>query len=190
MSNAWKVITAAVALTVVIGTAAVLARRSAGMQAPTAGSSAREARAPSPTNDSHGLAQSSDKVRTRVQRIDANPSAIVVRLDIAPGWHVNANPASLGFLVPTEVTVSVSGDLLPIIVDYPPGHDSGIRLENRPIMVYGDGTIIRLNFREGADNIRRAQGPVDVATRVQACSDNGICIAPSTLHDRLPSSSR
>ena len=52
-----------------------------------------------------GLADSSDKVRLNLaeggKALIGETGEIVLTLDIEPGWHVNANPASMEFLIPT-----------------------------------------------------------------------------------------
>jgi len=59
--------------------------------------------APAPIARS-GLADSSDKVRQKIvgdsKTLTADAGEIVLALDIEPGWHVNANPASMEFLIP------------------------------------------------------------------------------------------
>lgn len=141
---------------------------------------------PSLTAGQSGLMQSASKVTTEVQYTSSsdNPE-LTVRLMIAPGWHVNANPASLKFLVPTEVEVRAENSALSFAVRYPPGEDSGIRLNGRSILVYSNGTNVRMTPHQRARALLREAGAMEITTRVQACSDRGICLAPSTLHNRL-----
>lgn len=103
-----------------------------------------------------------------------------VTLHIAEGWHVNANPASLDFLIPTEITASADNPL-PLQVDYPPGRriDSGL---GEPWAVYDDGTSIPVVLPGN-----NTDDPLNVAVRVQACHDEGRCLPPATLRERLDS---
>ena len=135
---------------------------------------------------SAGPAQSSEKVSTRVvwEAQNAKPM-LSVRLDIAQDWHVNANPASLDFLIPTQVSVGVNGKSLAFAVTYPAGKDGGIRLNGKIIHVYDNGTIIKLGPNSEALPALRKSGKITINTRIQACSNSGICLAPSTLHDQL-----
>lgn len=43
-----------------------------------------------------------------------------IRLDVAPGWHVNANPASAAFLVATTADVRSELPIEVVRIDYPP----------------------------------------------------------------------
>ena len=63
-----------------------------------------------------GLADSSDKVRLNLaeggKALIGETGEIVLTLDIEPGWHVNANPASMEFLIPTVAKSSAGGQSL------------------------------------------------------------------------------
>lgn len=127
-----------------------------------------------------GLAQSSDKVRLKVA---GDPSRalendeILVTLDMDPGWHVNANPASMEFLIPTAASAAANGEPVDIPIQYPPGRVSDITLGDTAIEVYDDGANIRVIPTEEA----KEAGVVELKVRVQACSDEGVCLAPSDL---------
>lgn len=141
-----------------------------------------------------GLAQSSDKVSFSLNRAtdsshtDSSRSGamtLAVKLQIDKGWHVNAHPASIQGLLATSVTGTAAGRTLALNPAYPPGLDSGIRLNGTAIKVYDNGTIIMLKpGGQSVDGIRDAGG-LDVQLRVQSCSDDGICLAPSTLSKHL-----
>jgi hypothetical protein len=132
-----------------------------------------------------GLAQSADKVSLTVAD-DSESSAlasdeIIVTLNIDPGWHVNANPASMEFLIPTAASTTANGQPLDIPTQYPPGRVSDITLGDTAIEVYDDGASIRLiPDEEDAARLKEA-GPLDLKVRVQACNDSGVCLAPSDL---------
>src|SRR5699024_7158050 len=93
-----------------------------------------------------GLAQSASKVDVIATQadvaMDAASQAVHIRLTIASGWHVNAHPASLDFLVPTSIQATVDGKTVPLNITWPKGHDSGIELGDTAIKVYSDGTVI------------------------------------------------
>lgn len=132
-----------------------------------------------------GLAQSSDKVRLAVAdagQADALASdEIVLTLNMDAGWHVNANPASMEFLIPTAASASADGRSLDIPVQYPPGRVSDITLGDTAIEVYDDGARIRLLPGEKDAAMLQETGELDVKVRVQACNDSGVCLAPSDL---------
>lgn len=132
-----------------------------------------------------GLADSASKVDVSAALADA-PGAdgsqkLRVRLDIAPGWHVNANPASLELLVPTTVKAKVAGDPADLAVDYPDGHPSGIVLAGQEIMVYNSGATITATLSPDAAAAARRTGSLQVVVRVQSCSNQGLCLPPASI---------
>jgi hypothetical protein len=132
-----------------------------------------------------GLADSSDKVRLRIvgdnKALTGETGEIVLALDIEPGWHVNANPASMEFLIPTAASSSVNGQSLEIPIQYPRGRVSDITLGDTALEVYDDGASIRLLPDEKQTAMLQEAGKLDVKVRVQACSEDGVCLAPADL---------
>lgn len=132
-----------------------------------------------------GLAQSSDKVSLTVAGASGSDALasdeIVVTLNIDSGWHVNANPATLEFLIPTAASATANGQPLDVPTQYPPGRVGDITLGETAIEVYDDGASIRLlPDEEDAAKLKEA-GELDLKVRVQACNDSGVCLAPSDL---------
>lgn len=105
--------------------------------------------------------------------------SIRVTLLIDGDWHVNANPASLDFLIPTELSASAGG-LLPLKVDYPLGRNIDSGLGDEPWTVYDDGTVIRAILLEEVPD-----GQLTAEVLVQACHDSGRCLAPDTIRARV-----
>ena len=106
---------------------------------------------------------------------------IQIELDIASEWHINANPASFDFLIPTDIKVFANGVLLSTELVYPPGDELDVGLED-PIRVYSGKVKLIAALDEVVDN--------DVPTVeavVQACNDSGLCLPPSTLSTSIPS---
>lgn len=161
---------------------AVLATRSAN-EPRTAAAPESAQSAASKSGPRTGLMDSSAKVSlTSASASDlAEAGEIILTLDIQPGWHVNANPASMEFLIPTVASGSADGEALSTEPRYPPGRMSEIKLGGKAIAVYDDGAQIRFapEARE-AGRIKDA-GKLDLSVRVQACSDDGVCLAPSDL---------
>ena len=132
-----------------------------------------------------GLVNSSDKVRLNIiggdDALAGNSGEIVLKLDIEPGWHVNANPASMEFLIPTAASTSVNGQSLDIPTQYPRGRVSDITLGDTALEVYDDKASIRLLPDEKQTAMLKEAGKLDMTVRVQACSDEGVCLAPADL---------
>ncbi|WP_019939719.1 protein-disulfide reductase DsbD domain-containing protein [Bordetella sp. FB-8] len=95
-------------------------------------------------------------------------------LHIASGWHVNANPASLEYLIPTTLSIERNGALREIKAVYPPGRNSGVVLDGKDIQVYEDGTVIPFSGLMPGEGDR-------IVVRVQACNTKGICLPPADV---------
>lgn len=137
----------------------------------------------------NGLATSADKVRIRAY-FEGPPSAdgsrvIAVRLLIAAGWHVNANPASFENLIPTTLRAMVAGKPVRLKIRYPPGRMSGIRLQGKPLKVYENGTVLTARLPAATHIAARAEDRLMLNVTVQSCSDKGICLPPAELTARL-----
>jgi hypothetical protein len=111
---------------------------------------------------------------------------LAVQLAIAPGWHVNANPASLEGLIPTALRATAAGQPVSLTVHYPSGRTSDIRLEGKSLKVYDDGTVIRARVPAPALAAARTNGGLVLTTTVQSCS-NKVCLPPAQLITHLQS---
>jgi uncharacterized protein YyaL (SSP411 family) len=105
---------------------------------------------------------------------NADHDQIVVTLSIDPGYHVNANPASLDYLIPT--TVKVQGAEQSKIA-YPPGKVFKPKFLPDGISVYEGSVTIAVELLKGSLASMRNQ-PVQI--ELQACTDE-ICLPPSTI---------
>jgi hypothetical protein len=92
-----------------------------------------------------------------------------VLLVVKEGWHINANPASSPYLIPTEIQGEVRN------VSYPPGRSMTFAFSKEPLSVY-DGEV---EFELEAD--RNAAG---VTLVYQACDDTR-CLSPVSRELRL-----
>jgi len=111
-----------------------------------------------------------------LHRLEDAPAGLVISFDIADGWHINANPASLDFLIPTTIRAERNGSPVNVTFEYPAGNILDTGLEE-PIAVYSGKMDIA--SRPGMD-----PGGVDdleVKARVQACNDSGRCLLPAEL---------
>ncbi len=103
---------------------------------------------------------------------------LIVALDIEDGWHVNANPASMEFLIPTTLEVEHEAEPVRIAVDYPAGTllEAGF---DKPIAVY-NGSIALSAKLPGAAKPYEPE-TLKVKVNLQACNDTGRCLIPSEL---------
>jgi DsbC/DsbD-like thiol-disulfide interchange protein len=133
------------------------------------------------TGAAHAQLKKSDtvvKAEAKADKVGEDGTQVVtITLTIDKGWHVYANPVGNEDLTDTQTTVSVSSKnkLQDVKVDYPAGK------------LVKDKTVGDYKTYEGTVTIkvtvRRAKGdtePLDVAVKVQACSDSS-CLAGSTI---------
>ena len=95
-------------------------------------------------------------------------------LAIDPGYHVNANPASSDYLIPTTVTIPGVPDAK---VSYPAGQVFEPKFSPEGIAVYEGSVDIGVLLPKGG-LASAAEEPLHV--EVQACTTQ-ICLAQATL---------
>lgn len=97
----------------------------------------------------------------------------IIRIAIEPGYHVNANPASEKYLIPTSV--NITGEP-PSRIIYPPAVKFTPLFTDAPIDVYeGNIEIVVERLKQPA-----AAPPLSGTLTVQACTDK-ICLPPADL---------
>lgn len=108
-----------------------------------------------------------------------NPFDVVVQLEVAEGWHINANPSSWDLLIPTTVSISPDASVEILSITYPKGTPFHADWKEAPISVYeGDVTVrMKLKLKQG-ETVENAF-PLKIDVRYQAC-DAGRCTPPST----------
>jgi hypothetical protein len=99
---------------------------------------------------------------------------ILTTLTIDPGYHVNANPASLDYLIPTVVSVTGAPAAS---VTYPAGQIFRPKFSPEGISVYEGSVEIKAELPKGA-LASAAREPLQV--EVQACTAQ-ICLPPARL---------
>jgi hypothetical protein len=102
--------------------------------------------------------------------------SLAVRLEIAGGWHVHANPTSLAFLIPTAVEAAPGTEVRG--VEYPPGESFRSSFAGDELSVWGGDVEIRAELRAG-------DGPARLRVTYQAC-DNLRCLPPVTRVLEIP----
>jgi uncharacterized protein len=107
-----------------------------------------------------------------------------IRLDIAEGYHVNANPASDKFFIATELKAEPQEGITPGKPAYPSGRPLKFEFWKTPISVYEGKAAIRLPLR--ADKTATKGLHVFHTTiRVQPCNAQG-CLQPRTIEANVP----
>ncbi len=99
---------------------------------------------------------------------------IVITLDIERGYHINANPASFDFLIPTSVTFA---EVHPVEVRYPTPKLFRSSFAPDALKVY-EGTVqVVAKLEDSALNGLRA---LRAAVSTQACTET-VCLPPSRI---------
>ena len=106
-----------------------------------------------------------------------------VTLSISSGFHVNANPATFSYLIPTEVTAENSEQINVDKAIYPAAQTKKFQFAEKPLAVYEGETQIKIPLRAKA-NSAKGSTSLPIKVRVQAC-DNEQCFPPAILNTTL-----
>jgi thiol:disulfide interchange protein DsbD len=106
-----------------------------------------------------------------------NNGEALVMLNIEPGYHVNANPATYPYLIATEVTADKVEGIDVGKAIYPPAKKQKFQFADEALAVYEGQVEVRLPIKVASKGSRSL--PLNV--RVQAC-DHEKCFPPATLN--------
>ena len=107
-----------------------------------------------------------------------------VQLDIAEGFHVNANPASDKFYIPTELRAEAQEGITPGKPVYPASVSRKLSFSEKPLAVYEGQAVIKLPLR--ADKTAtQGRHTFRVTLRVQPCNDQ-TCLQPRDIDAAIP----
>lgn len=118
---------------------------------------------------------SGDHVRVLASAMPASQGdAVVVTIKVDDNFHINANPASYDFLIPTSLEFK---GIKPANVEYPKSVRFTSRFAPEGLDVYEGSVAIVAKFPKGS-----LQGidPIQGSVTAQACTEQ-ICLPPSTL---------
>jgi DsbC/DsbD-like thiol-disulfide interchange protein len=128
-----------------------------------------------------------DVVRVDVPAVEvkAGGSAeAAVKLTIAQGYHINANPPTFSYLKATELTVEPGEGVTPGKPTYPASVTRTFAFSKEPLAVYEGETAIKLPLTAAADAKKGAQ-TLKGRLRIQAC-DEEKCFPPRTMDAPIP----
>jgi thiol:disulfide interchange protein DsbD len=109
---------------------------------------------------------------------------LAIELKIAEPWHVNANPASEDFLVPTEVAFELPAGITVRGTVYPPGIEKKLEFAEGPLRLY-EGVVIVGAVIDVATDMALGLSTIQATVTYQAC-DNEKCLLPQTLVVPVP----
>lgn len=130
---------------------------------------------------------------TPIRRIEVEPerlkiaaaktSTLRIRITLADGWHINANPASPVYLSPTVVRLDKQPAVSLVGVRYPKPRFAQLGGVDEPIGVYDGVVVIEVDVR--ADS--KVEPPKEITLHIdyQACDDSR-CLAPTRTSIRVP----
>ncbi len=107
-----------------------------------------------------------------------------VRLQIAAGYHINANPATFSYLKATVLEVAPANGLTPGQPAYPPAVKKKFPFAPHPLAVYEHEALLRLPLRASASAPKGSQS-LHARVQVQAC-DEEKCFPPTTVETDIP----
>ena len=134
---------------------------------------------PTASDDLPGTAEKLS-ITSRINRGKAFDE-VTVTLTVKPGWHINANPASFAYLIPTSV---VFDGIKPQSVRYPAAIQFKARFTPTVIEVYEGKVNIVAEFAKG---VLPKNSTLRVTLSTQACDDT-VCLPPTKIKFSVPPS--
>jgi len=133
------------------------------------------------------MIKSVDVVTAQPEKITLTPGTsgeAVVKLQIAKGYHVNANPPSQAYLKATELELQSAEGISVEFITYPDPLMKNFSFSTTPLKVYEGETNLKVNLK--ADKTARIGiHNLSAKLRVQAC-DERVCYAPGALNLTVP----
>jgi hypothetical protein len=102
-----------------------------------------------------------------------------VHLQIAAGYHINANPATFSYLKATELELTPPAGFTVGRPMYPPAVNKKFKFAPQPLAVYEREATIKLPLRTSANAPKGAQ-TLHAQVQVQAC-DEEKCFPPTII---------
>ncbi len=127
------------------------------------------------------LALETSPVELRLAPGETAEIQLVLRL--AGGWHVNSNPASHDWLIPTSLIANSDLPVRLASVDYPAGRPLFLQALGETLSVYDSGTALTGTVEAGAAT--GAAGELRLLLQYQACDDSR-CLPPAEISRTLP----
>jgi thiol:disulfide interchange protein DsbD len=110
--------------------------------------------------------------------------AALVRLRIANGYHVNANPPTFSYLKPTELEIKPASGISVEFITYPDPINKQFAFADKPLNVYEGETIVKANLKADK-SAQPGKHNLSATLRVQACDDK-VCYAPGARELIVP----
>ncbi len=105
---------------------------------------------------------------------------VMLQVNIAEGWHMNANPANQDNLIPTTVTVNADTPFEILDVVYPKGRLTRFEFSSESLSVYEDSLTIPLQLKRKPSMKHEKHIPIMLQLTYQLCNETE-CLLPQTL---------
>ena len=128
-----------------------------------------------------------DVVKAQPQEATLAPGGsaeTVVLVQIANGYHVNANPPSQPYLKPTELELKPAEGISVGFIVYPDPLVKNFSFSETPLKVYEGNTQLKVNLKADKKAVPGKHN-LSAKLRVQACDDK-VCYAPGALDLVVP----
>ncbi|MGA9997889.1 MAG: protein-disulfide reductase DsbD domain-containing protein, partial [Pyrinomonadaceae bacterium] len=125
---------------------------------------------------------STDVVKVTAQAIEipaGGSGEADLKLLISGGYHVNANPATEKYLIPTEAKFEAAEGITPDKPVYPSPVTKKFSFSEKPLAVYESEAVVKLPLRAASTTTRGAH-TLKGKLQVQACDDQA-CYRPGTI---------
>lgn len=138
--------------------------------------------APARAQFGEGAPKPDELVQVTATPVALGPGArgeTTVRMTIGAGWHVNANPPALDYLIPTRVTIAPGFGVQARAPRYPAGQSLKLAFEDQPLLVYDGAAEIVVPLEAGAGAVN-GEHVLKGTLQFQACNDQ-VCLAPARV---------
>ena len=138
------------------------------------------------TNPRDREAKVSAKAYLSLDKLPAGGTAdVAVVLTLQEGWHINPNPATLDFQIPSEMTIKAKQKSVLQTVTYPKG--KMIDFVGERVAAYEGTATLTGKLKVPAAAAGQTE-EIALSVYYQACSDQGQCLRPTTaeLTIRVP----
>jgi thiol:disulfide interchange protein DsbD len=102
-----------------------------------------------------------------------------ITLRVKETWHINANPPSLDYMIPTVVKLASAEGVTAGAPVYPPAHKQKLSFEDTPLLVYDREAIVTLPI-EAATSATNGTHALHGTVSFQSCN-NEVCLAPASV---------
>ncbi len=144
--------------------------------------------APSASSAERTVSRSSaEVVKVNAPAVDINAGGsgeATVEVQVASGFHINANPPNPSYLKATEVEIQAANNVTAGKPVYPNPVSKKFSFEEQPVSVYEGTAQIKIPLRAAA-NAQKIPTTLTGRLRVQACDDSK-CYPPGSIDFSLP----